>query len=113
MYQKGAVCLNKSTVCGATQYKLNANDIVYIGIFIRIPRRNIEPIGEIEIWINHSQLFEDIQMDEFTYAYVPDGIIERVEIRESATGDLLVFWRIPFRKKAEMADWSVENWLTF
>ena len=104
MDQKGVVCLYKSTIRGATQYKLNANDIVYIGIFIRIPRRNIELIGEIEMGINHAQLFEDIQMDGFTYAYVPDGIIERVEIRERTTGDLLALWRIPFRKKAEMID---------
>lgn len=104
MDQQGVVCFYKPVSRGATQYELNANDIVYIGIFIRIPRRNIDLINEIELGINHAQLFEEIVMDGFTYAYVPNGIIERVEIRERGTGDLLAFWRIPFRKKAETTD---------
>jgi len=38
-------------------------------------------------------------LDGHTYEYQPDGVLERVEIRERGTGDLLALWRIPFRKK--------------
>ena len=93
--------LYNSTIRGVTQRELNSEDIVYIGIFIRIPKRNIRLIAEIELGIDHEKLMENISVDGFTYEYVHDGILERVEIRERDTGDLLAFWRVPFRKKVE------------
>jgi hypothetical protein len=99
MYGKSFIY--ESTIRGVTQRALNSEGIVYIGIFIRIPKRNIQFIGEIELGIDHDQLFQDMILDGHTYEYQPDGVLERVEIRERGTGDLLAFWRIPFRKKIE------------
>lgn len=101
MFLKPVRVMYRSTIRGATQSELNAEDIVYIGILIRIPQEKIPQIAEIEEEIDHQELLNNVKIDGFIYEYVPDGILERIDVRERGTGDLLGFWRIPFRKKPE------------
>ena len=90
----------QSTLRGVTQRKLESEDIVYIGVLQRIPMQDIpDKIAENELAFNLAQLFEDQYLDGELYEFYPEGVFERVDIREQRTGDIVAMWRVPFRQK--------------
>lgn len=88
----------QSTIRGITESKRKLNDVIYWGKVIRIPSADF-PENMLKYEIDPMDLLKD---DGWGCEYVPDGTIERYEIRELGTGDCLVMYRIPFRAKSKV-----------
>ncbi|MHB1157610.1 MAG: hypothetical protein ACYC26_12340 [Phycisphaerales bacterium] len=74
--------------------------ITYVGTTYRIPRSEHNTIRQLEWETPPNELIDDITLDDGCVLQ-PDrqGIIERFETLDRDTGDLLVMYRIPCRKK--------------
>lgn len=91
----------QSTVRGITEREENLKDVVYVGRLVRIPNSDFPTEDPLKYESDIMELFQDIEMDGYVYEYIPDGVAERIEIRERSTGDCLALWRIPFRIKSK------------
>ncbi len=76
-------------------------NVVYFGKTYRIPKRDAGDGYAQRKWeVDPAHLAKPIQLpgSGVQYAPIPGAIIERHEVLDTDTGDLLVMWRIPFRE---------------
>lgn len=76
--------------------------ITYVGTTYRVPQSEHNTIRQLEWETPPGELIgENVTLDDGS-VLVPDrtGIIERFETLDRDTGDLLVMYRIPCRKKS-------------
>lgn len=86
-----------STVRGITQ-GTSEEDIVYFGKAFTIPAEAyVSPEGHVK----HEVEPETLLQDRADWEPVPDGVLERYEVRDSDTEDVVVLYRMPFRKKRQ------------
>ncbi len=82
------------------QNPTGCDSIIYVGTTYRVPRSEYNTIRQLEWEIPPDELIDDITFDD-DCVLVPDrqGIIERFETLDRDTGDLLVMYRVPCRKR--------------
>lgn len=81
-------------------------DVLYYGKVLRIPRAEYgkDPSEEGSREIDFDALLIDIEAkdDGEKMEPVPGAIIERYEVFDQDSGDVLVMWRIPYRMKERL-----------
>lgn len=94
---KGAVYY-QSTVRGLMN-PTGEHDITYLGRVFRIPRSEHGTVRQLEWEISPKELFEEcVTLHNGEQAErMPGCVIERFEIVDQPTGDVLVMYRVPCR----------------
>ncbi len=89
--------IHSTKLRGATERETGKPHL-YRGFFFRIPAG--DELRQLSVEAEISQKLEKALGGDDELEFPADGIIERYEVHDFETGDLLVMVRVPFRQKA-------------
>jgi len=98
----------QSTIRGITERDTGC-PVLYLGYIVRTPKMDF-PEKLLENEPNIKEVIENLER-ESEVEYIPGGIIERYEVRELESNDMVAMWRIPVRPK--LLDTQAREMCTF